>query len=197
MCRRSAAVAVKHGDSLRKLVSLGSPRIYTLFVDMESASSPYTLTVHWSVWWWYDIWTTGCQMVLRVCILQGQCDEWQSKWISKLLYDMSVLHLLRYLFRQMWNFAVYVVCSGFMLSHCAAYCGVCVSVLLSLCHMGGLCNGQHQDGKSDDLSHFSTVLWRSETAHCIESLLVIRQGSIISRLPVSDQHWSWDSLAYP
>jgi len=49
MCRRSAAVAVKHGDSLRKLVSLGSPKIYTLFVDMESASSPYTLTVHGSV----------------------------------------------------------------------------------------------------------------------------------------------------
>jgi hypothetical protein len=42
----SVAVAVKHGDSLRKLVSLGSPRIYTLFVDMESANSPYTLTFH-------------------------------------------------------------------------------------------------------------------------------------------------------
>jgi len=42
-------VAVKHGDSLRKLVSLGSPKIYTLFVDMESASRPYTLTVHGSV----------------------------------------------------------------------------------------------------------------------------------------------------
>jgi hypothetical protein len=46
MCRRNAAVAVKHGDSLRKLVSLGSPRINTLCVDMESAISPYTLTVH-------------------------------------------------------------------------------------------------------------------------------------------------------
>lgn len=56
--------------------------------------------------------------------------------------------------------------------------------------MGGLCIGRHQSGKSDDLSHFSTVLCTSETACCIESVLVMRHGSIISRLRVSDERWS-------
>lgn len=35
-------------------------------------------------------------MVLHISILQGQCDEWQLKWVTKLLYDVSVLHMMRY-----------------------------------------------------------------------------------------------------